>query len=305
MNLGELISEQREIKPNSLKAYLIALKKLNENKEIEDLKFLSNKSRVKEILEPLALSTKKNYLTAILVALPVVKGNNALIEYYREILEELNKKYMAEQLKQKKSPKQEENWLEQSELDKVRKELEKKVKDMDLKGRETINNRMFNTLQDLVIASLYTLLPPIRLDYSPMEVIKTRKQIKEGKNYLLNIGRNKKIFIIQEFKNVKSQGKKEIPISPKLNTLLNEFLKYNIEDYFLLNNRGTVLSPNGLGKAITRIFKPTGKQITINLLRHIFISNNVDMEALKKAENLAEQMHHSTSTQQNIYYKKE
>ena len=305
MNLGELISEQREIKPNSLKAYLIALKKLNENKDIEDLKFLSDKSRVEEILEPLALSTKKNYLTAILVALPVVKGNNALIEYYREILEELNKQYMMEQLKQKKSPKQEENWLEQSELDKVRKELEKKVKDMDLKGRETINNRMFNTLQDLVIASLYTLLPPIRLDYSPMEVIKTRKQIKEGKNYLLNIGRNKKIFIIQEFKNVKSQGKKEIPISPKLNTLLNEFLKYNIEDYFLLNNRGTVLSPNGLGKAITRIFKPTGKNITINLLRHIFISNNVDMDALKKAESLAEQMHHSTSTQQNIYYKKE
>lgn len=303
MNLGELISEQREIKPNSLKAYLIALKKLNENKDIEDLKFLSNKSRVKEILEPLALSTKKNYLTAILVALPVVKGNNALIEYYREILEELNKQYMMEQLKQKKSPKQEENWLEQSELDKVRKELEKKVKDMDLKGRETINNRMFNTLQDLVIASLYTLLPPIRLDYSPMEVIKTRKEIKEGKNYLLNIGRNKKIFIIQEYKNVKSQGKKEIPISPKLNTLLNEFLKYNIEDYFLLNNRGTVLSPNGLGKAITRIFKPTGKNITINLLRHIFISNNVDMEALKKSQSLAEQMHHSTSTQQNIYYK--
>ena len=303
MNLGELISEQREIKPNSLKAYLIALKKLNENKDIEDLKFLSDKSRVEEILEPLALSTKKNYLTAILVALPVVKGNNALIEYYREILEELNKQYMSEQLKQKKSPKQEENWLEQSELDKVRKELEKKVKDMDLKGRETINNRMFNTLQDLVIASLYTLLPPIRLDYSPMEVIKTRKQIKEGKNYLLNIGRNKKIFIIQEYKNVKSQGKKEIPISPKLNTLLNEFLKYNIEDYFLLNNRGTVLSPNGLGKAITRIFKPTGKNITINLLRHIFISNNVDMDALKKAENLAEDMMHSTSTQQNIYYK--
>ena len=64
MNLGELISEQREIKPNSLKAYLIALKKLNENKDIEDLKFLSDKSRVKEILEPLNLLAFKEVITS-------------------------------------------------------------------------------------------------------------------------------------------------------------------------------------------------------------------------------------------------
>ena len=137
-----------------------------------------------------------------------------------------------------------------------------------------------------------------------MEIIKSKDEIKEGKNYLLNKSRNKKSFIIQDFKNVKSHGGQVIEVPKMLNSIINNWLKYNDTNSFLVNNRGTALSANGLGKAITKAFKPSGKDINLGMLRKIWVTENTDSEAIKKAKDLAASMLHSPSTQQTIYNKK-
>tara|TARA_R110000796_G_scaffold174662_1_gene291621 strand:- start:2322 stop:3242 length:921 start_codon:yes stop_codon:yes gene_type:complete len=304
MNIIDKIKEKRpNLKSNSINAYIIVLKKLNNNKEIKDLDFLADKEEIKEKLQKLKLTTRRNYVTGILVVLQAFDANEKLIDYYKNIINDLNEEYTGIMSKNNKSEKQEANWIELSELTKVFNSIEKEVKAMDLKNRIKLKPTDFNKLQDYVIAGLYTLLPPIRLDFAPMFVESKKSKINDSDNYLFNGGRNKKVFIINEYKNNKSHGQQTLRIPSKLNSIINLWLKYNDTGNFLLNNRKEMLSANGLGKAITRIMKPTGKNITINLLRSIYISENVDMKALKKSEELAKDMMHSPAVQKGIYYK--
>ena len=304
MNILEKIKEKRpNLKPNSINAYIIVLKKLNDNKEVDSLDFLANKEEIKEKLEKLKLTTRRNYVTGILVVLQAFDATQKLINYYKNIINDLNEEYTAIMSKNNKSEKQEANWTSMEELKKVFKNLEKEVMALDLKNKIKIKPTEFTKLQDYLIAGLYTLLPPVRLDYAPCFIIPSKTQAVEGKNYLINSGRNKKTFFIQEYKNVSSRGPQTINIPPKLNTIINSWLKWNDTNFFLLNNRREILSANGLGKAITKVFAPTKKNITINLLRSIYISENVNIDAIKASEKMANDMMHSTSVQKTIYYK--
>jgi len=306
MDLINLIKNARpNLKMNSINAYLIILRKLNKNEKVENLNFLEKKEEIKEKIDSLKLTTSRNYLTAILVILQATGANENLINYYKNMVNDINEKYNNIMSKNKKSETQENNWLELSELKKVFFTLEKEIKLMDLKNKKQIKTTDISKFQNFLIVALYTLLPPIRLDYSPMFIVKNNKNLKDDVNYLVNYGRNKKIMIINEYKNSKNHGQQIIKIPSKLNTIINNWLFINKTEYFLLNNRGGVLSANGLGKAITQAFKPSGKHVTINLLRSIYISENVDMKAIQASEDLASQMMHSSLIQKKIYYKED
>ena len=94
------IESSRNIKPNSLKAYLISIKKLNEyitNKEYKNLDFLKDEAKVLEKLDTLKLTTQKNYLSAVIVALSAFKDKyEDDLKTYRKRLDELNEKYNSE-----------------------------------------------------------------------------------------------------------------------------------------------------------------------------------------------------------------
>ena len=81
------------------------------------------------------------------------------------------------------------------------------------------------------------------------------------------------------------------------------WLKVNDTENFLLNSKGVGMTSNGLGKYIKMLFKSTGKEITVNLLRNIFVSENVDLDVLKKNKEIADAMNHSTGTQGSVYLK--
>jgi len=316
MNLSEKIKASRSIKPNSLKSYLTSLKKLNDNKEIENLNFLENTSEILKKMEDLALTTRKNRLTAVIVALkanmPAPSGGTSgkdaeesdTLKFYRDTLDQYTKEYFEEIQKNQKTEKEEKNWSSLSALKKVMNGYKRDIQERELLKKNKLSTREFYLLQNYLITSLYLLLPPIRLDYSPMEIITDIKDAKEEKNYLLNKSRNKKTFIIRDFKNVKSYGEQLVEVPKMLNSIINNWLKYNKTNLFLLNNRGTALSANGLGKAITKAFKPSGKDINLGMLRKIWVSENTDSEAIKKAKDLAAAMLHSPAIQQTVYNKK-
>ncbi len=306
MDLETLIKEKRQIKENSLRAYISALTKLNDNKKPENLNFLKNKKEIMEKIKDLALTTKKNRLTAVLVALGAEGKEEELLKKYKEELDTLNAEYFNEIKKNVKTESQNENWVTLKDLKKVMNGYKRDLEEREILKKDKLNSKEFNILQNYLISALYLLLPPIRLDYSPMEIISNKDQIKEGKNYLLNKSRNTKDFIIQDFKNVKSHGEQKIRVPKMLNSIINLWLKYKPDDNnFLYNNRGGVLSSNGLGKAISKAFSPTGKNINLGMLRKIYISENVNIDEIKKAEKLAAEMMHSPTVQQTVYFKKD
>ena len=298
MDLEKLINENRKIKPNSLKSYLIILRKLNDNKEVESLDYLKDQKKIMSFIKEKALTTQRNYISAIMVVLSAYnkKQFDKSLLFYRDYLDLLHKEYAAYIETHKKSEKEETNWVTLKQLSKVYNNIKIDIAGRGIFKQLSLNQKDLMLLQRLIVAGLYTLQPPVRLDYS-MDIIIDKSEIKEGTNYLLVQSRNTKYFIFTEFKTAGAYGEKHIKLNKKMNQLINIWLKYNKSGFLLLNSRGTKLSANGLGKMISKVFEPTGKKITINLLRHVFITENVDLEAIEKSTKLADEMMHSKSTQ--------
>ena len=307
MNLETEILKVRKIKENSLKAYLIILKKLNNNKEVESLNYLKEKEDIIKKIKEKALTTQRNYLGAILVALPILKDSKDLLDYYKLELEKVNEEYQKIIGSHEKSDNQKTNWSTLSELKEIFNKYKKQITKDNYKLKDKLNSKEFNFLTNYLIVALYTLMPPTRLDYAPMSIIKNDSEDNDKGNYLVIKSRNKKHFIINEYKSSKTYGKIRINIQSELNSIINLYLKFHKDtDSFLLNSRGEPLSANGLSKLLTSSFSrySNNKKITLNLLRHVYISENVKLTKDTDESKLANQMMHSGATQQ-MYIKKD
>lgn len=316
--LKEDILEKRNIKPNTLRAYLINIRKLNEKvnpgKEFKNLDFLKNKDKILDILEDMKISTKKNYVASIIVALSSQPNKyKKALEEYRDYLDGIAKLYKEQMEEQTKSEKEKENWVSLTKLRKVMNGYKREIMERDLlkKDPEKLTKKEKDLIQKWVVSSLYILdeNPPMRLDYimktiSRTEYDKLSDVAKKEQNYLVVSSRNKKFFSFGEYKTAKQYGVKKIPVGSKLNTILNIWLKINKSGHLILNSRGEPMTSNGLTKYLNKVFSPSGKSnISATQLRHIFISEKIGGPTIKEKKELADKMAHSTN-QQEIYNKK-
>jgi len=302
IDFEELIRKDRpNIKDNSLRSYLITLRKLNNNQALIDLKFLKDYDQILKILEPLKLTTKRNYLSSILVVLRAYnkKSFDKVLDQYKKLLAELNEEYNNKIDSHEKSDKQKENWMELSELKKGLKLYKNEIKEREIKSKQTLTKKDVDLLQKYLVVALYTTQPPVRLNYSNMAIINSEKDIEPNKNYLLVKGRNKKTFIFQEYKTAKTNGRVDKKVPKELNSILNFYLKHNKKKHLLNDAKGNPMTPNGLGKFITKAFFFTDKKVTLNLLRHIYISSKIDLDAIKASKKMAEDMMHSIGMQED------
>jgi hypothetical protein len=314
MSLSKKIDDSRNIKPNSLRAYMISLKKIHEkldtDAEFDDIdKWLVGKNveRVINLLGEMKITTRKNYLASVIVALTTDKDKyEAPLKEYREYLDIIVEEYTTQMKTQKKSKTQQENWASMDELKEIVAGYKKEIRKLDLVNKETWSNKEYNLYQMYLVGLLYTELPPVRLDYSNMYVIyeKDYKKLKEkDKNYLVLVSRNKKYFSLGSYKTEDKYGVHIIEIPSIINTVINKFLQHNDSGYFLTNTQRNVLSDNALTKFLNKVFAATGKKISSTMIRHMYLSEKYDarngeMEADSKA------MMHSVGTQQNVYVKK-
>ena len=272
MDIKELIKKERpSIKDSSLKAYMISLKKLNKNKEIENLNFLKDSKDIFDTIKTLALSTRRAYLTAVIVVIQAFKKEefDSVLKTYKEELQKLNNEYNEFINKNEKTMKQDKNWVSLKALHKVRNFYKKDLDEKGILKKDVLSRNQLDLIQKYLVSALYTLQPPIRLDYGNMKIIQNEKEDDGKRNFLLVKGRNKKTFIFNDFKNKKSMGTKKIEVNKKLNSIINIWLKHNKTDNFLINSKGEMMNENALSKYIKKTFKPTGKDIGLNLIRHI------------------------------------
>jgi len=327
------IKSLRNLNDTTTKGYLSSLLRLQKKMGLSEVdinneeldKFFQNWIN---ILDFIKLNFKKPYQTNLLSCLivsmeahmheeeekPIIKTGLASIrEYQMEIKKELDLTKYAE----KKSETEEINWVPYADLQAVIKTTNKRVNKI-LKIGRPITLKEGKDIMLWIVANLYVGSkenPPLRLDYNNMIVLNEKDYLEnnmsEGQNYLVIISSRTKYFVLGEYKTFKKYGKKSIKLSPVLNKVINrwEQIKGNMIDnvkihnnYLLFNNKAEPLSESLMSTYIADAFKSTGKHITVNLLRHIFITDVVSGLPLIERKKISDKMCHNIEMQQ-IYNK--
>jgi len=277
-----IILNRPNVKQSSLNTYLISLKnlrkKIDGKTELDDTEFLNDFDKISDILKDEKLTTQKNRITSILVALGADnKKNDSLIDKYQKKLKDLNDEYSAFLKTQKKTDTQEKNWLDYEDLVDIFNDVMKDVKRDKITKKEKLDVKEFDLLQQLLILRTY-LDFPLRNDFADMKIIDSKeyKNLNDDdeNNYLALLGKNKKVFILNDFKNKNRIGRKELQITPSLNKIINIWLKHNKSGWYLVKtDRKTPMNPNNITKFLNKIFmKKANKKIGSSLIRHIVIS---------------------------------
>ena len=319
MSLSDKIKKQTNISPNSIKVYISNLKNLyrfitGENIEDIDEKHLDKFKDVNKVLKALNKykdSTIKNYLVAVIIAFKLSDKYDKEIEEYNKHISELQTKVNDYYDENKKSESQKQNWVDYSEILKVLNELKSDVNNKKLLEKEELSTSELDLLQQYLVISLYSGargIPPLRNDYSNMEII-AEEDIKDHDkgNFFVLRKKGNPYFLINEFKTSKKFGTEKIDISNKiLKALIKNWLKYNNTKYFLINpTTKTAMTPNGISKYISKIFKKRrDKTISSSLLRSIYITHKYKENlTTKEKKDLAEEMLHSKNMSENVYHK--
>ena len=275
-----------------------------------DLKWVNDIDNIMEVISDMKPSSQKIILTSVAVFLSLDKDkeNDKNIKKYRDKMLDIQNEMREDSKGQHKTDKEEKNWTTMKSLDEVRKGYRREINNKGiLKKNAELSPNDFNLLQRYLVSSLYTIQPPQRNDYI-MDVVSSKEyddlsdDDKAKSNFLEVISRGKKVFHFNHYKTVARHGAKEIEVNKQLNAILNIWLKFNKSGWLLLNKQKQPLTPNGLTKLVSRTFSPTGKNITVNMIRKIFLTEKFGHEKDEK-EKLAHEMGHTVATQQTKYVK--
>jgi hypothetical protein len=312
MSLYNIIKTNRpNISDSSVKTYSSILNGLLKRMKTDDPNvFLQQPEEVLTFLNDMKPSDRKTILSAIIVLLDekakdrkskedyftMKSDNEDIIKLYRDVMTNDQSLTKQIEMKQEKTDKQEDNWISYDTIKKYHQNMEKLIKPIMSKNEVTMKD--FQNIQDFIILSLLSgvggVEPRRLMDYTEMKI----RNFDEAKdNYI----RGTK-FVFNVYKTAKQLGRQEINIPRKLYLLLKRFINYNDTDYLLIDNKKNKLTPSQLNKRLNKIFG--GKNISVNILRHVYISDNIlkDMPKFDKLQIIASNMGHSVA--QQILYKK-
>lgn len=262
MTSEKIINILKENRPNitksSIKTYESILRNLY-NKIYTDTDYDLDRFNIDSDLILKFLNTMPfNKRKTILSALVVVTDNK---DYREQMLKDI-KEYNKDQLKQTKSKKQEESWIDKNEIMDIYKTLENKAKFLYKKKDRTILDDQ--EIQNYIIVSLLggIFIPPRRSkDYVNFKI----KNINKSEdNYM-----DKNIMVFNNYKTAKTYGQQTIIIPKELKAIIIKWIKINPTEYLLYDGLFNPLSNVTLNQRLNKIFN---KKVGVNQLRHTFLS---------------------------------
>jgi hypothetical protein len=285
-----------ECSDSSKKVYSSYLRKLNDGVVPTKLDYLKDTEKIIEKIEAIENpNTKRSAYISIVTALKNKKPYKKYYDIYHAKMMGVNAILNKESFKTDKTKERQENvkmedvLTRQKELSSVMTELQKKRK---------ITDEQYERLHDLVVASLYTLLPPRRsLDFSAMVVGESTE------NKELNYYHNGK-FYFNNFK-TKKTGTQIVDVPQELQDILKMWIKFKKgEDKHLLL-RLTTNEPY-TAHDMTQLLKKSfnNKDIGISVLRNVYLSTNFG-DIIKDLKKDAEDMGTSMGTALGTYIKKD
>lgn len=293
MNIIQILKKNRpNLSEGSLKTYNSVIKNLLKKLNTYDIDiFYKEPAKVFNILENYEYSKRKTMTAAVIVLIQNQASESVLNKYKKLLLEDVNK-YREFKETQEKTEKEKENWISMQEINNIYEDLEKEANILFKKNN--LNMQEVQRLQNFIILSFYHLIPPRRLlDFSEMKI----KDYKEDDdNYIKG---DKLIF--NKYKTKKNYGTQTVDMPKNLYNIYRKWLNFNDTNFLFFDRNNNKLSKVTLNQRLNKIFN---KNISVNMLRHIYISEKVlkDTPALQDLKKTAEKMGHSVNEQ--VLYKK-
>ena len=289
MSSSDLKSILKEKRPNlsdkSIATYSSILRNIMKNMLTDNVSKLDESSKVLDYLDEFEPSQRKTKLSALVVLTDNDEYRNQMLKDIRSYNDSLKSRV--------KSDKETANWVTQSELLSVYKDLKSQANALFKKSQ--LSKSDLQNIQSYVILSLYILIPPRRsLDYTEMKINSINKKVD---NYITG-----KKFIFNTYKTARVKGQDSVQIPTQLKTILNKWLKVNSTDYLLFDSNGGKLTPVKLNQRFEKLF---GKKFSTSMIRKLHLSSNYG-PTMKKMDEMAETMKSmgSSSSQINHYVKK-
>lgn len=300
MEIIDLLKNNRpNLAKSSLKVYksvLVNLYKYVNNCICEPLDvnwYFNEQEKIMKYLSTIPRDARKLRLSALMV---LTEKDCKISDVYKSQMYDDISAYNTEQKLQQKTSKQEKNWISQDEVEKVYKNLEYSIQ--PLLNRVKLSTVEWFYIQDYVMLSLYVLLPPRRaLDYTEFKLHEDPGTEWNGircidDNYYL---------IFNKYKTAKTYGTQTILIPQKLLSILSMWKIMTNQEWLLIGKTGNKLSVPEMTRRFNNIF---GKNISVSMLRHIYISDVVLKNAprLTELEEIAHNMGHNL-VNQTLYNK--
>ena len=316
-HIKDLIKDNRStLSASSINAYATNLCKLHKTIEAkgdcDTYKWLYNVDKITDYLDEKAISTRRNYIVAIIVWLKTAEEKNKkLIELYEEELQEIVKEYNDGLNNQEKSAKQKENWLDFEDVERLRKTYKRIVKKEGIlsKEKDKLKYQELNTFQKYLVLCLFTLTPPRRsMDYTNMRIVSEGEYENSNKatsmNYCVMKSKRKMYFVFNSYKTAKKHGEQKIEIPSTLASVIWTWSEINPTNYMIINRKHEPMSANYMTKFIQKIFADKGKKISVNMLRSIYLTHKYGNESkMKEKQEDAYKMGNTINTQQTHYVK--
>lgn len=328
MDITKMLNEANEdrvkkLSDNSIKVYNSNLKILNKlitNQDtIKNIDFLKDVDKVYDVLSDKSIHTKKNYTTAIIALLKILKEEE-LYKKYAQIQDKFSNKIEDNYDENSKTEAQKENWVDYKVILDLLNKYKRDAKPILEKDRSDLTKRDYQLIQQYLVLYLYSgkAFDIIRNDFANMKIIiDDKEKLDDDKNYLVIKQRKTPYFQLGEFKTKKSKSYDDKPFIIKLkdkdlNYLLRKWIGINLNEYLLINlsgnqntKKGSPMTANGITKYLQKIFKTNlGKSISTSLLRSIYITHKYKENLnTKEKKELATNMLHSKPMAEQVYNK--
>jgi integrase len=230
----------------------------------------------------------------ILASLVVITNGN---EKYRELMMADGKKYNEEQKENKMSETQKSNWVTQDEIKNLFLKYQKEANALFKLTSHNMNQ--LQRIQDFILLCLTSgiYFPPRRsTDWCELRY---KNYTKEEHNYY-----DKKVFGFAKYKTAKVYHEQTIDVPNELKKILNKWIKLIPDscDYLLFDAKGNKLSNVKVTQRLNKIF---GKNASVSILRHSYITEKYEKQSLgnltlKDIQETATEMGHSL--QQHLEY---
>ena len=310
---SEEISKARPtLKTNTVKQYVINLKKLQKIYDTDNYDFLKKPEDVMDKLSDLHYLSQRNILNAVVVLLMALNSDekyDKLLEEYGSLRDGLNDKYSDEQKSGIISDKQSKNFATTEEVFTMINKMADELKPLKKKSKDDTTKKEMQLLQAFVLFNIYARMP-FRNDVAGMEAIQKRaynkltEEDKKVKNFLV-VEKNGLFFVLNQFKTQAKYKSLNLPIEdPALKKILRYYLKMNGMGVLFKTSTGKPLTRIELSKVLLKYSqKYMGKSISSTLLRKIYLSSKYGnmKEELEKDNKV---MGHSKAVALDTYVKK-
>lgn len=303
MRLQSELIEKRNISPSTATQYITTLWILNGKRPFNNLAWTKKSDIVESIINAYAESTRLTKYAILVAALSTVatKPTYKAIHNYWKMKMDGKKTELSTVDPHAKTKTQEENWVEWEDVQKKKSELKEESSSFLL--NRTLTASQFDKLQEYLLLSLYTDIPPRRnMDYLLCNVMK--KPTDTELNYY---DPEAKKFIFNKYKTAKKYGQQIVEATPELAAAIDAYLKHHplakskTKSFrFLVKHDGTPLTHmNAITRILNRVFK---KKVGSSMLRHIYVSSQLG-DKINELKKVAADMGHSTDEQGGTYLK--